>query len=322
MREYIVKRLAVVVVFSVMVEALVLLAGDRWWVAELASHFREIQFWVTAVFALFLLILEEWRFGVGGVLLSIWLAWSIAPYWETLPPEPREGDYREVKVALINVLESNEEKAKVRAFLKETDADVVVLQEVTERWARDLKVFGAAYQKSIQETREDSMGIWVLSKLPTVGEENSPVVRYEPAGVPSVLVDLDVGGKQPLRLLATHPVPPMGKKASADRNAQLSWCADMAVDAKTVPFAVVGDLNVTPFSPKFKKLLSDGKLTDHRVGWGKGVPETWLPGETMLGLALDHVLIRGGLRVKEWSIGPHVGSDHRPVVVTLEVPLQ
>ncbi|MDG2123449.1 MAG: endonuclease/exonuclease/phosphatase family protein, partial [Verrucomicrobiales bacterium] len=287
----------------------------------LASHFRLQQFWLTALLALVLMIVEEWRFGVGGMLLAGWLAWPIAPYWDTVPLEPAEGEFAEVKIALINVLVSNEEKMEVRGYLKGVDADVVVLLEVNDEWTRELKLFAESYPNSIVEARDDPMGIWVLSKLPTVGEEVQPALRHEPGGLPSVLVDLDVGGVMPLRLLATHPLPPMGREMAAKRDAQLSWCVDMAVDAKRRPFVLVGDLNVTPFSPKFKRLVEVGGLADHRVGWGEGMTETWLPGDVMMGLSLDHLLTRGGIRVKEWAVGPNVGSDHRPVVVTLEVPL-
>ncbi len=78
------------------------------------------------------------------------------------------------------------------------------------------------------------------------------------------------------------------------------------------PAAVAGDLNTTPWSREFRRLLAqsglDGPLLrprtlPARLGWA--------------GLPIDHVLAGGGLRVAAVEPGPDLGSDHRPVVARL-----
>ena len=81
---------------------------------------------------------------------------------------------------------------------------------------------------------------------------------------------------------------------------------------------VLGDLNVTPWSPWFRRLLEAGGLAD--LAGGPHRP-TWAPAPVpaALGLALDHVLATPGIRLLSRRLGPRLGSDHRPVVVHLEV---
>ena len=78
------------------------------------------------------------------------------------------------------------------------------------------------------------------------------------------------------------------------------------------PAAVAGDLNTTPWSREFRRLLAqsdlDGPLLrpgnfPAKLGWA--------------GLPIDYVLAGGGLRVAAAEPGPDLGSDHRPAVTRL-----
>ena len=67
------------------------------------------------------------------------------------------------------------------------------------------------------------------------------------------------------------------------------------------PVVVVGDLNITPFSPSFRRLCDAGRLRDARVG--HGIQPSWPAGRWMLSIPIDH-----GLVSEHWrgvvSIGP------------------
>jgi endonuclease/exonuclease/phosphatase family metal-dependent hydrolase len=90
--------------------------------------------------------------------------------------------------------------------------------------------------------------------------------------------------------------------------------------AMTRPDATVllGDLNLTPYAPAFARLVAESGLRDalDGVAWRP----TWQAGFWPLALPIDHVLVPRGACVVGHEIGPDVGSDHRPLRVTLQLP--
>ena len=89
--------------------------------------------------------------------------------------------------------------------------------------------------------------------------------------------------------------------------------AGEAIGYATSPSLLLGDLNTTPWSPYFRKLLRAGELRDS-ARW-KGWNPTWNPGISWLQLPIDHCLVSDEIGVAERRVGPEIGSDHRGVVV-------
>ncbi len=81
---------------------------------------------------------------------------------------------------------------------------------------------------------------------------------------------------------------------------------------------VFGDLNTTPWSPHFGRLLAEGRLVRAHPRWG--VVPTWMVDHPWVALPLDHVLVSPEIGVTSVEVGPDLGSDHRPVWADLVVP--
>ena len=106
---------------------------------------------------------------------------------------------------------------------------------------------------------------------------------------------------------------------------------ELAVLAETVakepgPVLVMGDFNTTPSALPFFKLLQTANLK--RVSCGGLVAGTWRPidwsGTTMdqipgFKVTIDHILVRD-LEVQACHVGPDIGSDHFPLIVTITQP--
>jgi endonuclease/exonuclease/phosphatase family metal-dependent hydrolase len=145
-------------------------------------------------------------------------------------------------------------------------------------------------------------------------------------GVPgsvNVHVIVDLPG-QPVELVAAHLSSPSSPERGAMRNTQLRRLAGLLGKAArpaaspVIPRLVVGDLNVTPFSPYFHDLLEASGMEDaRRVHGVLGTWPTWLPAGR---LHIDHCLAEPGLAVSRVSLGPTVGSDHYPLEITLRTP--
>jgi len=97
------------------------------------------------------------------------------------------------------------------------------------------------------------------------------------------------------------------------------WAAEWAArgaEATGGRAVVAGDLNATPWSPIFHRVLDLGRLRDSREGFG--LHRTWPSGiHALLRIPIDHVLVGEGVTVLRREVGPHIGSDHRPVIVDL-----
>jgi endonuclease/exonuclease/phosphatase (EEP) superfamily protein YafD len=89
------------------------------------------------------------------------------------------------------------------------------------------------------------------------------------------------------------------------------------LEAQTHPALLVGDLNLTMFSPEYRRFTKDLHLKNARKGFGPlGTWPAWVP---FARLPLDHCLVQGDLAVVNCMVGPDIGSDHLPIIVDLHV---
>ena len=115
-----------------------------------------------------------------------------------------------------------------------------------------------------------------------------------------------------ISIIGTHPVPPIGSKASKLRNGQLAELPGVIKEQQR-PVLLIGDLNTTPWSSHFTRLLSDSGLKNSMKGFGH--QPSWPARPFFLRIPLDHMLHSPEIRVHNRMILQSVGSDHFPVVV-------
>ena len=161
------------------------------------------------------------------------------------------------------------------------------------------------------DPRDDNFGIGLFGKLP-FAEEQIPSIGA--AGVPSILGTVDVGSAM-LRVIATHPLPPIGGAYWRWRNGQLEELPEFVDPSR--PTILVGDLNATPWSYHFRRLVRRSGLIDSSRGWG--IQPTWPTGAPWLWVPLDHLLHSRHISVARRRVGPNVGSDHYPLIVDFVV---
>ena len=73
---------------------------------------------------------------------------------------------------------------------------------------------------------------------------------------------------------------------------------------------ILGDLNVSPWSPHFGGLLRES---------GRGVQATWPTNLAPMRIPIDHCLVSPDVSVVGRRVGPDVGSDHFPIVVDVQI---
>ncbi len=242
---------------------------------------------------------------VSGVLVAGSVL-TIIPYW--IPPAQPARQDPGLKFIAWNLLWENPRKDEALPWLFEQRADVLVLTECTDDWRARLEKLSAEYPHRITSGRDGAEGMWVLSR--------HPLDAPDPAGLAAKKPWISTVMRTPqgaVRILGMHPRTPRSGHRFDERNDQYVAAAAIAA-ASDMPVVLLGDLNCTPFSPWFQRLLRDGRLNDS--GKGFGLPSTWR--SNGIGLPIDHILVSSSLQVLERRVHPdRMGSDHHPVIAVL-----
>ena len=291
-------------------------AGGQFWLFDLFSHFYVQYALVTFVTSLGFLWLYAWRFAWMSIATLAVLAFAIgSSYIPRSITSSDNAEVRRVRIVSCNVLTKNTNKESVLKFLRETKPDVALFMEVDQAWADALQPLLSEFPFHRFVAREDNFGIALLS---TSKFKEINVREFDASGVPSIVAVVDFDDCQ-LRVIGTHPLPPIGSERSNRRNQHLAQLAELVKDS-VLPTVVVGDLNCTPWSPHFRRLLQRAKLADSRLGFG--IQATWPTDILPLRIPIDHALVSPEIGVFHRFVGPHIGSDHFPIVVDIQVPMK
>ncbi len=297
---------------AVAVMASVLGFFGRWhWFLDLCSHFR-VQYALGLVAVSLTLVIPRKR--RAAALFSVVAAANlllVLPLYTGRVACSQSGG-RPIRAMLANVNTSSGSAAAVSAAIARFSPDILVLEEVNGQWLSNLRAVTRRYGHAELAPRNDNFGIALWSRFPLT---RSRVVEIGDAGVPSLVVEVDA----PLgrfTVLATHPLPPLGKAYSGFRNRQLA-ALPWWVRTASSPVVLLGDLNVTPWNHHFRRLLRESGLRDSAQG--RGVQPTWPVFNPLLRIPLDHCLYGQGIGIVDRQVGPPTGSDHFPIIVEFVV---
>lgn len=224
--------------------------------------------------------------------------------------EPASGDPVRVRIVALNVFYANGDYKRVGDFLRRERPDAVVLSEMNQDWRRALSPVEKDYPHRYQTLGPSGRGVTFWSRHPLKDAGVLPIgVRAEPA----IQATLQLQGRE-LRVFSVHTTWPLAPASARRRNLQLTRLAEQA-HAVTLPLVVMGDMNISSFSPHFERLLADGRLRSAAEGFGW--QPTWPTFMPPAGIQIDHALVNSRVAVEHFSRGPSLGSDHLPIVADL-----
>lgn len=286
--------------------------GRTAWILDLFSHFR-FQYLVLLLIATIVLFvggfylqaLASGFFLILNLLLIVPLYIKESPASHPVLTIPQHQTYR---VLLANVLQKNAAFGALRHLIRMSKPDILVLIEVNKTWIDQLEPALKDLPFSRMKLRDDNYGIAIFSRIPATFSE---VKYFGSDEIPSIVATYSIHQRR-VTLLATHPPPPKTKRASAARNEQL---AEIAEYLKTIAGEkiLVGDLNLTSWSPYFSVLTRASGLRDSRQGFG--MQNSWRAYRSWLVIPIDHILVSPGILVQSRRVGPFIGSDHYPILL-------
>lgn len=284
----------------------------RWgWLFEMTSHFRLHIIIGLLSIALLFMWGRQWPLaGMVGLVGAIGLA-SLLPFYLGSPSVSASHSETTYRALAFNVYYHSEAYDDLLAFIAESDPDIIVLSEVTKEWYHGVQSLAVDYPYSRYIT-VGSHGRLLYSRLPFVDEGPERVKDWER---PSVVAALDLGTAQ-INVIGVHVRAPMSPASAQQRNRQMADLAQF-VQAQPEPTLLLGDFNITPWSPVFKDFLAEGGLKDGRMG--HGLAATWPTHLPVLGIPIDHAVASAGIAIHNFQRGPHLGSDHYPIIVDFTV---
>lgn len=285
------------------------LGRSDWWLSDILANLR------LHVLTALVLVLPI-QLGLGKRGLALLTVAAIAASLAALDriTETARANHpltHDLTVASYNLGPGFSGGAKVAEYFSGTPADIVVFEEYSFVWHDFLQLLSAHYPYSIVEPRDGSFGIALFSRHPF---SSADVRDFPESRIPFISATVVTGDKE-VNVLGVHLQWPMLPSTFAERNRQIESVIDMAT-AGPHPFVACGDWNMTPWSRWYRK-LDDAGLHDGR--FANRLLPTWPASLGWLGIPIDHCFTAGDSAVAAKTVGPPLGSDHRPISVAINL---
>ena len=288
---------------------------------ELLSHFQLQYFLLSSVGLIGLAVLRRKYLFLIGLICTTFLGTQIITwYW---PPRFwNTGGDSNFRILVANINTKNQQYEDVLAYTRQENPDLALFMEVDTAWIEQLDTLADVLPYSSGEGNPYNFGIMLYSRYPF---ESVQRVAFGDDRIPSLTGEVNVNN-QTLAFVGTHPLPPVRPEYFQSRNQQLDLVGQHLQTVEPSKL-LIGDLNVSMWSPYYGRLVRQTGLVNARKGFG--ILPSWptygtypqIPdwASLLLSIPIDHCLLSPELEVVDVRVGPDLGSDHRPVVVDLNL---
>lgn len=194
---------------------------------------------------------------------------------------------------------------------------IVIVQEATPELIAALSPLKETYPYVFEDPQGGAYGMVLFSKIPLLEARR---VRFScTQNHYTILEFLTPQNKKTFVMVELHASSPGRDFKMTKRQMELEEIALVISSLPQEHKILVGDLNTTPYSAYFKKLMSEEKLKNAMQGFrAQGTWPTYVP--SFLRIPLDHVLVTPSVCVSQQEVCPCVGSDHLPVLTHIKIP--
>jgi endonuclease/exonuclease/phosphatase (EEP) superfamily protein YafD len=263
-----------------------------------ASETSEVAMMVLWVLA----ILNEMRF--------VYFFTPLAPLEALRTKEKQPANSFSLMVS--NVRMTNKKYDKFLERVKEQDPDLLLINEPNEAWHAHLRPeLDKRYPYAIKKPLENTYGMLLYSKFKLLNSEIRFMVEDD---IPSFFTIVELPSGLQFDLYTVHPQPPRLLQNTETREAELLIAAKYVKESHR-PSIVAGDLNDVAWSSTTKLFKQISGMIDPRVG--RGFYNTYNAFIPLFRYPLDHVFYEPSFRLISMKRLAKFGSDHFPIVITL-----
>lgn len=290
---------------------------------EVFSHFKLQYCVLNFLFLLYFLMSRNRKLIIISFFCLSLVAADIVPWY--IPHAGLVANNSDnLRVLSLNFNIKNQSYDKVLSLVRQENPDLAIFMELNLAWKTHLATLHDLFPYSISNTDPNQLGIAVYSKYPL---ENASIADWGSPYNPIILGNVLINGRA-ISVVATHPPPPKPGLFQA-RNRQL-YEISRYIKSLSTPTIVLGDLNITMWSPYYRRLIKTTGLRNVRQGFG--LLPTW-PRKTtfspysrisppilgLLSIPIDHCLVSPDIKVASIHTGANVNSDHLPLIADLMI---
>lgn len=311
-------------IFLLLVTFGVSFAAEGNWAAELFIHFQVQYILFLCLFGIITLFFAfNWRMAILAFGAAAYAGYLIMPQINYNKEEHAAISVydKPLRIVQYNMRNRPDSFQPVLEWISETglkDYDILVIQEAPSQIIKGADYMTSIYPYHIDKTSDGNFGTLVLSRHELKNLETIPLTQ----GFANYILRFDInkdGFKEDVRVYTLHTAPPITAELAKSRNQQLAAAAQIIQVDESPLKVLVGDLNITPYSPYFKKLLDKSGLQYLHQSKIVAPEGTW-PSYTMLPflqIPIDHILVSEGLIVDLERLPETYGSDHHPLVSSI-----
>jgi endonuclease/exonuclease/phosphatase (EEP) superfamily protein YafD len=286
---------------------------------ELLTHFQVHYFWLTI---LLIIICQCQRIRNKITLLILLFALTINSLdlatWYSQKDLLSADKTNTLKVMSFNIKIENTYLDRIVNSIKSADPDLALLIEIDV--ATTKKVEAMIIDKFPYHFRSPGGDLAVFSKLPLEGSSGD---KFLGSNDTHLVTHLKYRDKR-IKIIGVHPFVPIKSSTLTRRNLQLDALANH-LQREQSPTILMGDFNLSPWSPYYRKFIDKTKL--HNTRYGFGILPSWIRPSTyvklphlllpVLNIPIDHIFISKDFKVVNTYIGDNGNSDHAPIISEL-----
>lgn len=291
---------------------------------ELITHFR-IQYLILSLIASsILLILWRIRYLKNKVIViaALFLVGinviEVIPWYLPHSQQAVSNTAKQIRILSFNINIENKNYEEVINVVQKNRPDVTLFMEVDKKAVENLK---AGLKNTLPYVfRSPGGGLAILSRFPIQDAKGD---NFNRQGGHNLIATLEVD-KKPIKLIGTHPIVPIKPGNFHSRNRQLAALSNY-IRGLNQPLILVGDFNLTPWSPYYRQFINKTKLHNTRLGFGilptwprpashVHLPHLLLP---LMNIPIDHCFVSKHFSVAGIYTGANANSDHASLLTDL-----
>jgi endonuclease/exonuclease/phosphatase (EEP) superfamily protein YafD len=293
--------------------SLPVLAPDTglWWLDNLIN--LQLQWSLLAMLSI-LLSLKFFR--AAAIPLSLLyfsiILYNFGPLY--LPGPTDNQDKAVLKIAQLNIRYENPNINEIISKLLDTDYDIILIQEVADD---KVEIVGKLTQSYPYSVGSGSPGNYtsrlaLFSRWPLTNTKIHDLGYVEGRVIETFVHPSD--SDTSIKILALHPGAPRNEALWQLRNNTLEFIASQASSSEPQRQIVIGDINVSPWSPFFKRLEKNSRLKNTAAGHGYIPSWALYPANQIKWLLssayIDHCLVSKSFTIRDKQYSYIAGSDH------------
>lgn len=293
--------------------------GRLIFLTDLVTHFRLQYVLGSIIIGAVFIYFKHWKkTALCVVLLGVSVA-NIALSPLPIAIEQKLADAPQFKITQYNKLKSNDRYDEIEAALRHNAPDLIVLQEATPPAEALSTALKDIFPHQIIATENHAFGMIIMSKYPLNNQKRHLIRGIK---LNNIILEASIrpdGFAEDITVYALHALPPMTQEYWLQRNLELAEAANLIFKENRPNTVLIGDWNISPYSPFFADLL---KKTNLSYTSNHLLPQPTWPAVLdfsygLFQIPIDHILFGNGLTPYAIDIAPALGSDHRMVSMVL-----